>query len=481
MTDPETFRDSIPTVDSAGQRVWMYPRKPPTGKRASKDAVNWYSLRTYVSWVLLVILFVGPFVKIAGNPLLMFNIVERKFSILGIMFYPQDFYLFALAMITAFVMIVFFTALYGRLFCGWVCPQTIFMEMVFRKIEYAIEGDAREQEALNAMEWTNEKIKKKALKHGIFFAISFLVANLLLGYIIGGDALIDLVTDSPIEHSFGFFCLFLFTCLFYAIFARFREQACTFICPYGRFQSVMLDENSLVVAYDHVRGEKRGHKVKGETWQERLSIGKGDCVDCDLCVKVCPTGIDIRNGTQMECVNCTNCIDACNSVMSKVGRDPGLIRYASMDMIEGRSKKLKWTPRLKVYGAFMCFMLVLLTGLLLARSSVHMDLLRVRGTWYQVMPDGHVTNMFEGTFHNKSGKELTGELRLLDHEGQLLYGEPQISLAPQEETKTIVVVTLGPEELDGKETNVKIGLFDGDHKLDVVDATFLAPEQGGER
>jgi len=193
MTDPETFRDSIPTVDSAGQRVWMYPRKPPTGKRASKDAVNWYSLRTYVSWVLLVILFVGPFVKIAGNPLLMFNIVERKFSILGIMFYPQDFYLFALAMITAFVMIVFFTALYGRLFCGWVCPQTIFMEMVFRKIEYAIEGDAREQEALNAMEWTNEKIKKKALKHGIFFAISFLVANLLLGYIIGGDALIDLV------------------------------------------------------------------------------------------------------------------------------------------------------------------------------------------------------------------------------------------------------------------------------------------------
>jgi cytochrome c oxidase accessory protein FixG len=478
MTDTSTFRDSIPTVDSAGKRVWMYPRKPPTGKRASKDTVNWYTLRTYVSWVLLVILFVGPFVKIGGNPLLMFNIVERKFSIFGIMFYPQDFYLFALAMITGFVMVVFFTALYGRLFCGWVCPQTIFMEMVFRKIEYAIEGDANQQKALNASEWTSEKIKKKALKHSLFFGISFLVANLLLGYIIGGDALLKLVSESPIKHSFGFFTLFLFTCLFYAIFARFREQACTFICPYGRFQSVMLDENSLVVAYDHVRGEERGRKVKGQSWEERLSIGKGDCVDCDLCVKVCPTGIDIRNGTQMECVNCTNCIDACNSVMSKVGRDPGLIRYASMDMIEGKSKGLRWTPRLKIYGSFMCFLLVILTGLLLARNSVHMDLLRARGTWYQVMPDGHVMNMFEGTFHNKTGKELTGELRLLDHEGQLLYGETVFTLPPQEETKLPVILTLGPEQLDGKETRVKIGLFDGDRMFDSVNATFLAPESG---
>ena len=481
MTDSPTFRDSIPTVDESGRRVWMYPRKPPTGKHASKEAVNWYRLRTYVSWVLLVILVVGPFVKIAGNPLLMFNIVERKFSILGLMFYPQDFYLFALAMITAFVMCVFFTALYGRLFCGWVCPQTIFMEMVFRKIEYLIEGDSSQQKALNAMEWTPEKIRKKAIKHSIFFLISFVVANLLLGYIIGGDALLKLISESPLDHSFGFFCLFLFTLLFYAIFARFREQACTFICPYGRFQSVMLDENSLVVAYDHVRGEERGRKTKGQSWEERLSIGKGDCVDCDLCVKVCPTGIDIRNGTQMECVNCTNCIDACNSVMSKVGRDPGLIRYASMDMIEGRSKGLKWTPRLKVYGTFMGVMIVLLTGLLLARNAVHMDLLRVRGTWYQVMPDGHVTNMFEGTFHNKSGKELTGELRLLDHEGQLLYGQPQIVMAPQEETKTIVVVTLEPEELEGKETPVKIGLFDGDRKLDIVTATFLVPAPGEDK
>lgn len=478
MTDSPTFRDSIPTVDDSGRRVWMYPRKPPTGKQASKDAVNWYTLRTYVSWVLLVILVIGPFVKIAGNPLLMFNIVERKFSIFGIMFYPQDFYLFALAMITAFVMCVFFTALYGRLFCGWFCPQTIFMEMVFRKIEYLIEGDAAQQKALNAMEWTPEKIKKKAIKHSIFFAISFVVANLLLGYIIGGDALLKLISESPIEHSFGFFSLFMFTLLFYAIFARFREQACTFICPYGRFQSVMLDENSLVVAYDHVRGEERGRKQKGQSWEERLSIGKGDCVDCDLCVKVCPTGIDIRNGTQMECVNCTNCIDACNSVMGKVGRDPGLIRYASMDMIEGKSKGLRATPRLKIYGAFMGFLILVLTGLLIARNAVHMDLLRVRGTWYQVMPDGHVTNMFEGTFHNKTGKELSGELRLLDHEGQLLYGQTKLSLPPQQETKTIVVVTLEPDALEGKETPVKIGLFDGERLLDTVTSTFLAPGPG---
>jgi cytochrome c oxidase accessory protein FixG len=456
----------------------MYPRKPPTGKASSPDAPDYYKLRTWLSWVLLTILVTGPFIKIAGNPLLMMNIVERKFSIFGIMFWPQDFYLFALAMITGFVMTVFFTAAWGRIWCGWLCPQTVLMEMVFRKIEYKIEGDSNAQKKLNASEWTNEKIIKKSIKHGVFFLLSFGVANLLLGYVIGGDALIDLITDSPTQHTGGFFALLLFTGLFYSIFARFREQACTFVCPYGRFQSVLLDENSLVVAYDHVRGEKRARKLKGESWEERLSIGKGDCVDCGLCVTVCPTGIDIRNGTQMECVNCTNCIDACNSVMHKVKRDPGLIRFASLNQIEGKSKKLKFTPRLKAYGILMSALLLLLSGLLLARDSVSMDLFRVRGTLFHVMPSGHVTNMFEGNFLNKTGREKDGTLELLNVEGQILYSDQHLEMLPQEEASSIIVITLAPDQLKGTETKVKVGLKVDGKIISTHTTLFLAPQGG---
>jgi len=474
MTPPDSFRDAIPTADAQGNRVWMYPRKPPTGKRASPDAPNYYTLRTWLSWFLLLVLVTGPFITINGNPLLMMNVLERKFSIFGIMFWPRDFYLFALAMLTGFVMIVFFTAAFGRIWCGWLCPQTVLMEMVFRKIEYLIEGDAAEQKRLNARPWDQEKMTKKGIKHAVFFLISFLVANLLLGYIIGGDALIDLVTDSPAQHAGGFFALILFTGLFYSIFARFREQACTFICPYGRFQSVMLDDNSLVVAYDHVRGEQRARKLRGESWEERLSLGKGDCVDCGLCVNVCPTGIDIRNGTQMECVNCTNCIDACNSVMHKVGRAPGLIRFASMDQIEKGEKKIKFTPRLKAYAALLTVLVLLLSGLLIARKPMTLELLRAPGNTYQTLPNGDVINIFQGRFMNKTGRDATGTLALLDTEGDLRYGNQSLPLPPQEEFTTMVVVTLPPGEVRGDSTDIRLGLEVDGKIVDTVKINFIA-------
>lgn len=475
-----SFRDTIPTVDTQGRRVWMYPRKPPTGKRAANNAPNFFALRTYLSWFLLAVLVFGPFIKIGGRPLLMMNILERKFSIFGIMFWPQDFPIFALAMITVFIMIVLFTAVFGRIFCGWVCPQTVLMEMVFRKIEYAIEGDAAEQKALNARPWDQEKITKKAIKHSLFFLISFIISNLLLGYIIGGDALIDLITSSPTQHAGGFFALLLFTLLFYGIFARFREQACTFICPYGRFQSVLLDENSLVVAYDNKRGEDRARLVKGQTWEERLGLGKGDCVDCNLCVTVCPTGIDIRNGTQMECVNCCNCIDACNSVMERIKRPAGLIRHASMNNIE-KGEKFTFTPRIKAYSVLLGVLLTALTVLLVTRDPINMDLLRVRGSWYQTQPDGRITNMFEGTFFNKTGADLTGRLVLLYPEGDLTYADQSLKLTAEEATRTTVVVSLAPHAITGRETSMDIGLEVKGRVVDHVKTTFMAPESAVQR
>ena len=321
--------------------------------------------RTWLSWLLLAVMFAGPFIRINGNPLLLINIVERKFVILGQIFWPQDMIMFAVALLVFITGIIVFTAAYGRLWCGWTCPQTVLMEMVFRKIEYLIEGDSHQQRALDKAPWTAGKIAKKVGKHAIFFGLSFIIGNTLLAYIIGTEQLFQIVTDNPAKHLHGLTAMILFTLVFYAIFARFREQACTFICPYGRLQSTLLDENTIVVAYDYKRGEKRGPLHRGQSVEQRQAAGSGDCIACHQCVAVCPTGIDIRNGTQMECVHCTACIDACDAVMDKIGRPRGLIRYASLNGIE-RGERLKVTPRLVGYTVVL-----LALGVVLGIPALH--------------------------------------------------------------------------------------------------------------
>jgi hypothetical protein len=236
----DDFRDHLATADQEGNRRWLYPKKV---------RGRFYRLRTYVSWLLLAILFTGPFIRIHGNPLLMINIVSRRFCILGNIFWPQDMAIFAVALLIFLTGIIIFTTAFGRLWCGWTCPQTLLMEMLFRKIEYAIEGDAPAQRALDAAPWSARKLLKKTGKHTVFLALSFLIGNTLLSYIIGSDQLMHIITDDPLNHLRGLISMILFTLLFYAIFARFREQACTFICPYGRFQSAILDENTMVVAF----------------------------------------------------------------------------------------------------------------------------------------------------------------------------------------------------------------------------------------
>ncbi len=460
------FRDHIATADEQGRRKWIYPRKV---------SGRWFRWRTWFSWLLLLIMFAGPFVTIQGNPLLLMNIVERKFVVFGQIFWPQDMIIFAVALLVFAVGIIVFTTAFGRLWCGWACPQTVMMEMVFRKLEYAIEGDAPSQRALNRAPWTAGKIFKKALKHGLFFALSFVVGNVLLSYIIGWRELHQIVTDPPAQHLVGLGFTLAFALLFYGIFARFREQACTFVCPYGRLQSLLLDENSIVVAYDYKRGEKRGPLRRAQKFGERRYAGLGDCVACNQCVSVCPTGIDIRNGTQMECVHCTACMDACDAVMDKTGSQRGLIRYASLNGIE-RGQPLRFTPRLAGYLVVLAVLATVLGLMLYLRSDVEATVLRAPGSLFQQMPDGRFSNLYTVRVVNKTSREMPVELRLENPAGSLnVMGEGSIVVAPQKLSENSVLIELEPSAMKSGATPLVLGVYSGGKKLETLKTAFIGP------
>lgn len=462
------FRDHIATADQEGRRLWLYPRKP-NGR--------YYRYRTWLSYLLVGIMFAGPFIRINGNPLLMINVVERKFAVLGVVFWPQDNLVFALGFLMFLTGIAVFTAAFGRLWCGWTCPQTVMMEMVFRKIEYLIEGDAPEQRQLDKAPWTAGKIAKKFSKHAIFLILSFIIGNTLLAYIIGSEALIQIITDPPGAHLVGLTFMILFTLIFYGIFARFREQACTFICPYGRFQSTLLDETSIVVAYDHQRGEKRERLHRDEPHSVRVERGAGDCIDCHQCVVVCPTGIDIRNGTQMECVNCTACIDACDAVMDKISKPRGLIRYASLNGIE-KGERLRLTPRLIGYCTILFLLGVGLATLLLTRSPVDATLLRARGGLFQEMPTGKISNLYTLKLTNKTSHDMPVELRLQAPQGDLtILGKGTLDVPAEDQFETSVLLEIAPEDLAGRTTPIVVDVYSGAKKLKQIKTSFVGPRR----
>lgn len=459
----DAFRDRIATINEDGKRNWIYPKKPKG---------NFYKWRTYLSYVLLTVLFAGPWIKIGGEPLLMINVLERKFVIFGQIFWPQDFYLFVIGTITMIVFIILFTVIYGRLFCGWVCPQTIFMEMVFRKIEYWIEGDWQKQRKLNKQKLDAEKIRKKVSKNVIFFLISFLIANTFLGYLIGSDDLVKLVTDSPSNHIGGLTAMIIFTTVFYGVFARFREQVCTVVCPYGRLQGVLLDTKSIIVAYDFERGENRGRFKKRE---DRSAEGKGDCIDCHACVDVCPTGIDIRNGTQLECINCTACIDACDAIMDKLNFERGLIRYASEEQIKNKQKKITFTPRMIAYSAVLGVLVSVLFILLALRTDVEATVLRTPGTLFEEYETGKFRNFYNYKIINKTTQEIPVTFEI-DGPGRIeLVGSQFRKVEKGEYVEGALFIYLEEDELTGQKTNVKVNIRSGEEIIETVKTTFIGP------
>lgn len=462
--DEEAYRDTIATVDKNGKRIWLYPKKP-KGK--------FYNKRVLATIGFLLIFISGPFIKVDGQPLLMMNFFDRKFVIFGQIFLPQDFVIFGIGMIIFVVFIALFTVTYGRIWCGWLCPQTVFMEMIFRPIEYWLEGDARQQKKFDESPLNFNKIWRKGLKHLIYIAFSIFIAHITVAYLIGIEAVSDLVLKSPSQNLTGFASVTIFTLVFYYVFAKLREQVCVTICPYGRLQGVLVNRDTMTVIYDNVRGEPRVRISKKE---EAHNNEKGDCIDCNLCVQVCPTGIDIRNGIQLECVNCTACMDACDDVMDKIHKPKGLIRYASVDSVE-KNKPFKISKRSIAYTFVLIVLIGLEALLLINRSSIETTVMRVPGQLYQQKTADKITNLYNAQLINKTNEvkkiTITAESNLF--RVNVVGKNKIIVIQPSGRTEVVFFIETEIENIKGRKTDVELNINEGNEVLETIKTSFLGP------
>jgi cytochrome c oxidase accessory protein FixG len=453
----QAFRDSVATINQQGKRNYIFPKKP-------KGPL--YNKRTVASIIYLLIFFSLPWIKVDGEPFIMLNVLKRKFILFGQIFGPQDFFIFALGMITFMVFIILFTVVFGRVFCGWACPQTIFMEMVFRKIEYWIDGDFKQQQQLKAIPWNGLKIRKRLSKIVIFFLISFIIANYFMAYLISMDEVLRYVNEGIAAHLGTFMALMIFSSIFFFVYYWFREQVCIVLCPYGRLQGVLLDKNSIVVAYDYLRGEPRGKKSSAEHI--------GDCIDCKACVRVCPTGIDIRNGTQLECINCTACIDACDEIMDNLDRPKKLIKLASENNIV-KKEKLKITTRINAYSVVLFLILIVLVSMLVTRDEIDVTILRTQGMIYQKLPDGKIGNLYTARMFNKTHRDIAVKLSIPETDGNIeVVGQPPF--LPKESYAVITfIVKKSPELINKRNIKITIDIVAEGKILTQKTTSFIGP------
>jgi cytochrome c oxidase accessory protein FixG len=448
-----SFRDRPINLDEGGSRKWVYAKKPKG---------LWYTRRTIFSWFVLLFFVAVPFIRINGNPLVLLDIADRRFILFGAIFWAQDTLILALLMLSFIMFIILFTVTFGRLWCGWTCPQTIFLEMVFRKIEYLIEGDYRKRHALDDGPWTREKILKKAAKHSIFIAISLLMTNTFLLWFIGTDKWFQLLSEPISENISSFSIMLVVSAFFYWVYGWFREQICTMVCPYGRMQGVLLDSRSVVVSYDYKRGEPRGAKTEG------------DCIDCRQCISVCPTAIDIRNGTQLECINCAACIDQCNSVMKATKKPPGLIRFDSENGIRNGHTSI-WNARNRAYSVVLLILFSFFIYTLLSRPAIETTILRTPGLLYQENEGNIISNVYNIKIVNKTHKKLPLEIRLISHQGEIRMAGSKMEISDQDRFESTFILYIDEALLNGDNTRVEFGIYSNNELLERYKSSFLGP------
>jgi len=467
----DAFRNELTSVARDGRRRWIYARQP---------SGRYYRARSAVGAGLLAFLFLAPFVTVRGQPLMMLNIVERRFVLLGVFFRPQDFHLVVMIALAGLVTLLLLTVVAGRIWCGWLCPQTVFMEMVFRRLEYLIDGSAEQQLRRDRGAWTRGRQLRYVVKHALFFALSFVIANVFLAWIIGAPALRAIVTDPPSRHLTGLTAMLFFSFVFFLVFARFREQACVLACPYGRMLSAITDSRTIMVTYDSRRGEPRGRLARSASAGPE-SAGPatlGDCVDCHHCVTVCPTGIDIRNGIQLECVNCTACIDACDGVMRRLDRPTGLIRYTSHAAVAGPASR-RLPPRIAGYAAVWIVLVSATATLLAMRPDIDVLVLRQPGTLYATLAGGEVANFYQVQAFNRTARPAVLRIAVSEPRGATLTALgtfDRIDAYGQIDGR--VVVSVPATALSGTSTPIRFLVITDRGVEQRIDSAFLGPVPG---
>lgn len=384
----EAPEDVLSTMARDGTRRWIYPTESPgrflTGRRIT-------------AWTLILLFFALPIIRIGGRPAVLLDLLNREFTLFGTTFYPTDTVLLMLLFIGTLVAIVLISALLGRAWCGWGCPQTVYLEFVFRPIERLVEGPEHRRKRRDEGGLSFDTAWRKSVKWLAYLSVSLVLAHGLVAYFVGWESLLHWMSQPPTRHWGYFLMMAITTGLVLFDFGNFREQMCTIACPYARFQSALLDRDSLIVSYDPVRGEPRGKLGKHASNGPAL----GDCIDCFACVRTCPVGIDIRGGLQMECVACTQCIDACDPIMDRIGKPRGLIRYTSENALEGKPTRIL-RPRVVLYGALTALLTVLFVGALLVREPIDLEVVRAPGAPFLELPDGEIANRLRFRVHNRT-------------------------------------------------------------------------------
>jgi cytochrome c oxidase accessory protein FixG len=465
MTTVTSEEEVLSTLRADGSRRWIMPRL---------SIGRFYRRRQVVAYALMVLFFALPFLRINNMPAVLLDVPHRRFTILGYTFLPTDTVLLALFMIGMFVTIFLMTALLGRLWCGWACPQTVYMEFLYRPLERLFNGTLGRGGAA---------IKTgPGRKIAYFFAAlaaSLIPAHTFLAYFVGVEQLRHWIFGSPLQHPAAFLIVAATTLLMLFDFYYFREQLCMIACPYGRFQSVLLDAWSMIVSYDKRRGEPRGKLVRLTVGETERAVTRGDCIDCRKCVTTCPTGIDIRNGLQMECVSCTQCIDACDSVMDAIGKPRGLIRYSSQAVID-RGEKHKWLrPRVVLYPLLLLLVATLLVVTFAGKGDADVLFTRTTGNPYMRLEGGRIANSLRVKITNRTDKPATYELSVVGtDDAQAILPEKSLTLAGGQSLQEPFIVAFKPRLLKDGSTFVTLRVSSGGRVLRDVPVKLLGPGGG---
>lgn len=457
---PEAREQVLSTLNRDGSRRWIRPR-PAQGK--------FHRRRLITAWSLIIIFNLMPILKMNGKPLMLLDIPRREFTFFGTTFLPTDTFLLMLLLFSIFVGIFLVTAIWGRVWCGWACPQTVYMEYLFRPLERWLEGGRKRQLELDA----DGPDARRGLKYLAFLVVAAVLGNTFLAYFVGWNSLLEWMTQSPARHPAPFAVMLVTTLLVFLDFTWFREQTCIVACPYGRFQSVLLDRRSLIVGYDAGRGERRAKLRSGRP------ADAGDCIDCLRCVDTCPTGIDIRTGLQMECIACTQCIDVCDEVMRKIGRPTGLIRYTSQAELEGQPVRFV-RPRLVIYSLILAAMFGTFAYSLAGKTSADVTLLRGLGAPFSVLPNGEISNQIRLKIANRSDETRSYTFSLTDN-GSLTMIAPEnpLEVDAGDTQLTAAFITAPKDSFSEGEIKIELRVTDGIDFDTTMSYRLLGPTSGG--